>query len=80
MVVALVFFVEHISETGKSIVHTTPAMVLFFFHRKISTTTTSQQTTLEAISRDIEHRLTCYKDQYFQENFDPCLAGAKYFF
>jgi hypothetical protein len=41
---------------------------------------TSQQTTLEAISRDIERGLTCCKDQYFQEKFDPCLAGAKYFF
>jgi hypothetical protein len=69
MVVALGLFVEHISETGKSRVHTTPAMVLFFFDPKISpATTTSQQTTLEAISRDIEHGLTCYKDQYFQEN------------
>jgi hypothetical protein len=36
MVVALGFFVEHISETGKSRVHTTPAMVLFFFDQKIS--------------------------------------------
>jgi hypothetical protein len=54
-------------------------MVLFFFDRKISLAS-SQQTTLETISRDIEHGLTCYKDQYFQEKFDPCLAGAKYFF
>jgi hypothetical protein len=45
MVVALVFFVEHISETGKSRVHTTPAMVLFFFDRKISLASTDNNIT-----------------------------------
>ena len=39
----------------------------------------TQQTTLEGISRDRGHGLTYSKDQYFQDNFDTCVAGAKYF-
>jgi hypothetical protein len=41
--------------------------------KKIRNNNISQQSTLEGISRDREHGLTCCKDQYFQEKLDPCV-------
>jgi hypothetical protein len=77
--VALIFLSQHISKTGKSRIHTTPySFLMKNFSRLRRQQHQSQQNTLEGISRDREHGITCCKDQYFQAKLNPCVTGAKY--